>query len=147
MTKRSYAMTALAVVMLGLYVYYFTDLIRVPHIQIVKIDRPVASRRYKGEVYPVSFMLDGKYHLTMVKVLSLREMETNKHAQPLWYLVTKTNSEMVKGFLYGQPIRGMASVRTNGGPTQLKPNEPYQIQVQAGRAKGELNFVALPLGS
>lgn len=145
MTTKSWFLTALAALLGGVYLYYFTDFINTPNIQIIKSDRVVPSARFRGSVYPITFTLDGRYQLTSVKVIALAEAETNKHAKALWHLVAKSRSEPVKGFLYGQPIRGMQPAATNGRPAGLEANVPYRLIVEAGRSKGATNFLATPI--
>lgn len=145
MTKKTWTLLLLAALLGSVYAYYFTDWINTPRIQIIKSDRPVRSQRFRMNVYPITFTLDGRYELTSVRVFAANELATNKHAKPLWHLVAKDHSEPVKGFLYGQPIRGMQPAVTNARPQQLEPNVPYRLRLEAGRAKGEIDFQAAAL--
>src|SRR6266566_945953 len=69
----------LAVVLAGIYVYYFTDWVNRPRIQIIAQTRPIQPRGPVALVYPVSFLLDGQYRLTSVKVVPLSGYETVDH--------------------------------------------------------------------
>jgi hypothetical protein len=145
MTTKTWFLTAVAALLGGIYLYYFTDFINTPGIQIIKSDRVIPSARFRGNVYPITFTLDGSYRLTSVKVISLPEAETNKQAKPLWHLVAKSSAPAVKGFLYGQPIRGMEPAVSNARPALLEASVPYRLIVEAGRARGETNFLASPI--
>ena len=129
-----------AVVLAGLYVYYFTDWINLPRIQIIAQTRPIQPRGPVAQVYPVSFLLDGQYQLKSVKVVAVGAYETNKLTPPLWHLVAYTNVPPTEGFLYGQRLPGMRPWLTNARPQRLEPNTVYRLFVQAGRAKGQIDF-------
>lgn len=146
MTKKMYVLIAVvalvALVRVSYYLYYNTDLISHSRIQILKSNRPSFRTRFSPGVYPVMFMLDGEYKLTAVKVVPAAALATNKHPVALWRLVTKSNSPPLKGFYYGQPIPGMVPFQTNARPKGLQPNVTYRLFVEAGRARGELDFQA-----
>lgn len=141
MTKRSVALVGFALVLAGLYIYYFTDFINPPVIQIISQSRPVAPMRgSRSKVQPVSFKLDGKYRLTSLKVVRLDAYRTNKFAIPAWHLVSSSNSAPINGFIYGMPIQGMKAAKTNTRPDRLEPNTAYKVLVEAGRARGQDDF-------
>jgi hypothetical protein len=131
-------------VLLGLlaaaYVCFFTDWFRGPGIQITPSVRPVLGLTGEGVAYPVSFTLDGKYALTSIKVLSLAEWSTNRHAAPLWHLISSSNSWPTRGFTYGMRIRGMKPSEPQSTAKSLRPNESYRLFVEAGRVKGQVDF-------
>lgn len=142
MTRKAWVLAVLAAVLGGIYAYYFTDWINVPRIQILKSDRPVRYGRSARGVLPVAFTLDGRYALTEVKVVPAAALATNKHPNPLWHLVTTSNSPPIKGFIYGQQIRGMQPLPKNARPQPLQPGVSYRLYVAAGRARGEIDFQA-----
>jgi hypothetical protein len=129
-----------AIVLAGVYVYFFTDWINTPHIQIIAQTRPIQPRGPVAKVYPVSFLLDGKYKLRSVKVVPLAAFETNKFTPPSWQLIAYTNVPLTEGFLYGQRIPGMRPWMTNAQPQRLEANTAYRLLVVAGRAKGQVDF-------
>ncbi len=145
MTTKTYVLLILAALLGGIYAYYFTDLINTPRIQIIKSNRMVRSPRQGDVVYPVAFTMDGKYELTAVKVVSANALVTNKHPVPLWHLVTKSNTPPLHGFYYGQRIPGLTPATTNARPQRLNPGVPYRLYIEAGRAKGEIEFTAQPV--
>ena len=146
MTKNMKVLIALvallALVRVGHYLYYNTDLISHSRIQIIKSNRPSFRNRFAPDVYPVLFTLDGEYRLTAVKVVPAAALATNKHPVALWRLVTKSNSPPLKGFYYGQRIPGMVPFQTNAPPKGLQPNVTYRLFIEAGRARGEKDFQA-----
>src|ERR671924_644284 len=92
----------LALILAGIYVYSFTDWVNRPRIQIIAQTRPIQPRGPVAKVYPVSFLLDGKYKLTSVKVVLPSASQTNKFPPPLCHLAAYTNAPPIEGFLYGQ---------------------------------------------
>src|SRR6266536_1663997 len=104
MFSKQTVLISLAILLASLYVYFFTDWINRPRIQIIAQTRPIQPRGQTAKVYPVSFLLDGKYQLTSVKVVPLNAYQTNKYASPLWHLRTYTNAAPIEGFVYGQRI-------------------------------------------
>lgn len=144
MTKKAWVLIVFAVVLGGVYAYNFTDWINTPRIQIIKSDRPIRSARFKSDVLPMTFTLDGRYDVTSVKVLSVDALATNKNARPLWHVVARPKPVPMKGFFYGQPIRGMQPAQTNSRPQALQAGPAYRLIVAAGRARGILDFKATP---
>jgi hypothetical protein len=140
MTSKQNVLIAVAVLLAGFYVYFFTDWINRPRIQILAQTRPVRPRRQTAQTYPVNFTLDGDYSLTSVKVVLLSAYETNKFAPPLWHLVAYTNATPTHGFLYGGRLPGLRPRLTNSRPETLKPDTMYRLFVEAGRARGQIDF-------
>src|SRR6266511_3595078 len=97
MFSKQSALIILAVILAGIYLYYFTDWINRPRIQIIAQTRPIQPRGPVALVYPVSFLLDGQYRLTSVKVVPLGGYETNKFVPPLWHLIAYTSGPVEPG--------------------------------------------------
>src|SRR5947207_7638790 len=116
MFSKQNVLILLAIVLAGTYVYFFTDWINRPHIQIIAQTRPIQPRGPVAKVYPVSFLLDGQYKLTSVKVVLLSAYATNKFTPPLWHLIAHTNAPPAEGFLYGQRLPGMRPSISNASP-------------------------------
>jgi hypothetical protein len=140
MFSKQTLLIGLATLLAGIYIYFFTDWINRPRIQIIAQTRPIQPRGQTAKVYPVSFLLDGNYKLSSVKVVLLSAYQTNRLTVPLWYLIAHTNTPSIEGFLYGQRIAGMRAWKTNTAPQQLEPNTVYRLFVQAGRASGQIDF-------
>jgi hypothetical protein len=144
MTRKAWLLVLLAALLGSIYIYYFTDWLSAPTIQILKLDRPVPYGRTTPASLPVTFTLEDRYRLTEIKVVSVDALATNKDPAPLWHLISKSNSPPIKGFAYGQPIRGMQPPSDKARPQPLKPGVTYRLYVKAGRAHGELDFQTKP---
>lgn len=141
MTKKTTLLICVAAALAACYLYYFTDWINPPIIQILPQLRPPRNpARNPASVYQVSFNLDGKYRLTSVKVIPIQALETNKNPAPIWNLTSVSNSVPQKGFFYGVPIPGMKPALTNSRPQRLVPEVPYRLFIKAGRARGQVDF-------
>ena len=147
MSKNGIVLSVLAVILAGFYLVFFTDLFTKDIIEIVPQIRP--NRRAssiprldpsQAQVFPVSFMLRGKYKLTSVKVVAADDLATNKHPTPLWHMVADSNSVPTKAFFYGERIRGMKPAIPKTRPMPLDPNINYIVMLEAGRARGQTNF-------
>jgi len=148
MTKKAVFLLTIAVLLGGTYSYYFTDWVNKPVIQINKSNRPGRPGADEGTVVPVAFGLDGVYQLSSVRVVRLSALATNRNPLPLWHLTSKSNSIPVKGFYYGQRIKGMHPAKTNLVTRPLEPGVPYRLFIEAGRARGVVDFEAqLPAGA
>jgi hypothetical protein len=145
MTKNGIALMAVAVILGLVYVRYFTDWFSKESIQIIPQIRPGRASsipRAPGApaVSPVSFAFDGKYRLTAVKVVSAEDYATNKYANPLWHLISDSNSVPTKAIVYGFPIKGMKPATPKARPEPLLPNVPYIMMVDAGKIHAQTNF-------
>jgi hypothetical protein len=140
MFSKQNVLIVLAVILAGIYVSFFTDWIKRPHIQIIAQTRPIQPKGQAAKVYPVSFLLDGKYQLTAVKVVPLDAYQTNRFTPPSWHLIAYTNGPLTEGFLYGQRIPGLRPWMTNAPPQRLEPDTVYRLFVEAGRARGQIDF-------
>ena len=131
MRKQSVFLILIALVFAAAYVYFFTDLFKKKHIQILFTNRNSAG----------FFGLDGKsYNLTSVKVVRSDENATNKYAHAVWHLIAETNTAPVSEFAYGRPIPGMKPKIPGTVAEPLQPNVDYHIIVEAGKIKGERDF-------
>jgi hypothetical protein len=157
MTRNGYVLITIAVLLGVAYAAFFTNLFTKEHIQIIPQIRPgrAANASRSGDIpptYPVSFLFaptpstpDGKFKLTSVKVIAANELKTNKYANPAWYLVSDSNSAPTKFITYGYPVKGMKPAIARMRPEPLQPNVPYVLMVEAGRVKGQANFMTKEL--
>jgi hypothetical protein len=140
MTKQTWTLLALAIVLGALYVARFTDLGRQERIQINVAIRPVRLNAGADDTLPVIFGLDRERPLTKVRVAPLSEA-TNAKPKCVWQLETKKTSEPVRGFAYGDKIGGMEFV-AGVTPAKLEPGVTYRLEIESGRAKGQADFTA-----
>lgn len=147
MTKNGIVLTVVFAVLAVLYVCYFTDLFRKETIQIIPQIRPgrPSAIPHPGQpaVSPVSFAFDGKYCLTSVKVVAADDFATNKYANPLWHLISDSNSVPTKAIVYGLPIKGMKPAIPKAHPDPLLPGISYIMFVEAGKLRAQTNFHTL----
>jgi hypothetical protein len=145
MTKNTIFLSIVAVILGAIYVVFFTDLFVKKTIQIIPSVRPgressIPRQPGSAPVCPVSFAFDGKYRFTSIKVMNAEEMETNKYAQPLWYLIADSNSIPLKAIMYGAKIPGMRPALAETRPQPLEPEIIYTLFVEAGKMKAQTNF-------
>ncbi len=142
MSKQTKFLIGVALVMGYLYVSYFTNWFSKKTIQIDAKPRSLPSTSTEP-IFPMGFALDQDYKLTSVKVFALKEKQISRYDTPLWQLTTKSNSVPIRGFVYGQAIRGMESDPKI--PLQaLKPNVRYRLLLEAKRVQGEKDFLINP---
>src|SRR2546426_4932930 len=145
MTKNGIALTVVFVILAVVYVCYFTDWFSKETIQIIPQIRPGRASnipRSPGApaVSQVSLAMDGKYRLTRVKVVSAEDYATNKYANPLWHLISDSNSIPTKAIVYGLAIKGMKPATPRSRPEPLLPGVPYIMMVEAGKIRAPTNF-------
>lgn len=145
MTKNGIFLTVVLAILVILYACFFTDWFSRETIQIIPQIRPGRASsipRTPGTpaVSPVSFAFDGKYRLTSVKVVAADDFATNKYANPLWYLISDSNSIPTKAIVYGYPIRGMKPAVPKARPEPLVPGVSYIMMVEAGKIRAQTNF-------
>jgi hypothetical protein len=116
------------------------DFFRRPIINITPSIRPGQVSRLNPDVYPVSFMLDGKYRLTTLKVITLADAKTNKYPRPIWHMISDSASSPTKIIIYGAPIKGMKPSIPKARPEPLQPDTPYRLILEAGKQRGQVDF-------
>ncbi len=147
-SRKELCLVAFVIILLGVYVVYFTDWFKTVPIHIEHSVRPyVSSRRMPGAAadgeqlaYSITFALGQDYQLTSVKVVSAAAFAADPNARALWHLVGDSKSAPTSGFAYGQPIAGMKSFVAGSVAQPLAAGTPYHVIVQAGRLKGEHDF-------
>lgn len=145
MTKNGTVLSVIAVILGACYAYFFTDWFRKDTIQIIPTIRPGRASAIPRDpdlepVHPVSFMLDGKYALTTVKVVVAADYATNKYAQPLWHLISDSNSVPTKAIVYGYPLKGMKPAVPRARPEPLLEKVEYTLLLEAGKIRAQTNF-------
>jgi hypothetical protein len=141
-TRKELALAALAIVLLAVYVIYFTDWFKTKTVQISHTLRHTrqADRLARSTGVVITFGLDRTVRLTEVEVYSVVQLQTNRHAVPLWHLVSDSNSVPVRTFVYGQNLRGMRPFIPGLHPHPLDTNQIYRLLVAAGKIKGQHDF-------
>lgn len=134
----------------SVYAYIYRDWFKSPTIQIFhriaapRPARPDANRPKRNKLPAntptVVFGLDRKITLTRVKVFNLTELATNAAAVPIWHLVISSNAFPIKGFMYGERIRGMQPYVNGARPWPLESNLTYRLVIEAGSKTGQHDF-------
>jgi hypothetical protein len=152
MTSKHWMLIALAVVLGSLSLYLNKDWFAGDIIQIHHRSHPVRgkfSRRTRGPdgsaTEPVYFLFNRKLKLTSLKVIPVTEIETNKYPQPIWELVSDSNSLPVTEFAYGEHIRGMRPSVQGATPDPLEPDVKYRLLIEAKGGKAEHDFTPVLL--
>jgi hypothetical protein len=141
MEKKQWFLCAVAIVLAGLYICFFTDWFKPTTIQISHTARPIPSRSSRGTMtVAMAFGLDRNYRLTEIKVVPLAEWQTNHSVLPLWHLVSNPKSAPIRFFPYGQNIDGMKPAIPGAQPKPLETNVVYHLFVSAGSVKGQHDF-------
>ncbi len=146
--RKQWLLIALAVLLGGISLYLNQDWFTKDNIQIYHRSRPARPglfRRNKRPdniqaVNPVFFSFDRKLKLTSLKVIPIRQIETNKYPEPIWHLVTDSNSVPTKDLVYGSPIRGMRPSVKGAIPDPLAPGVKYRLLIEAGPIKAGHDF-------
>ncbi len=130
-------MVAVAVALGTLYLLRFTDWTGRRQIQISVIERPFAPNARPGDVLPLIFALDRDCKVTELRVSAL-ESGSGLATSDVWHLTSKSGSQPLRGFAYGDEISGMKAGRPPGA---LIGGAAYRLEVMARSARGETNFV------
>lgn len=149
MTTKNWALLILAVLLGSFSLYLNKDWFAGDHIQLMHRSRPArgAFRRPKSDnplIDPINFWFDRRVKLKSLKVIPVASVETNKYPQPIWYLVSDSNSVPVKEFTYGMRIPGMHPALKGASPDPLEPGVTYRLQVESGRQKITHDFTPEP---
>lgn len=142
MTKNTWTLITVAVVLAALYVIKFTDLGARPRIQINVSSRPFMPNAGPDDVLPILFGFDRDLSLTALKVTPL-SLLTNRLAgapevKPVWQLKAKEASEPIRGFRYGD---GLGKMEATTAPEKLLPGIGYRLEIEAGKLRGSVDFV------
>ena len=148
MTSKQWLLIALAVLLGGFSLYLNKDWFAKDDIQIFHRSRPAGGglfRRAKradpaAAINPLFFSFDRKLKLTSLKVIPVREIETNKYPRPIWHLVSDSNSVPIKDLVYGMRIPGMRPDVNGATPDPLQPGVNYRLLIEAGPLKAEHDF-------
>lgn len=146
MTTKVWMLIALAVALGAFSLYLNKDWFAKDHIQIYDRSRPTRGVFRRGApddsaTDPIVFGFDRNLKLTSVEVVPVSELLTNKHPEPIWHLVSDSNSLPIKAFTYGMRIRGMRPAVAGVRPQPLEPDIKYRLLIQAGSFKGEHDFI------
>jgi hypothetical protein len=142
---------AFAILLGGFSLYLNKDWFAKDNIQISHRSRPARGpwfRRGKraddSPINPIVFLFDRRVSLKSIKVVPLSDIETNKYPQPVWHLVSDSNSVPLKDLTYGIHVPGMRPAVKGIEAKPLEPGIQYRLFVEAGTMKAEHDFAPEP---
>lgn len=150
MTRKTWILIALVVVLGGTSLYLNQDWFAKDVIQITHRSRPARTTFFRRKrpddslVNPIVFGFDRKLKLTSIAVIPLSDINTNKYPHPIWHLISSSNSVPTKTFYYGEWVRGMQPEVKGATAEPLEPGVPYRLFVEAGTFKAEHDFTPDP---
>ena len=141
MAQKAWLPIALLVVIGGLFIYLNRDWFQRQPIQVShRIYRFAGRFGGQDTPTPVMFEFDRRLKLTSIKVVALADAQTNKYPQPLWHMITSSNSVPTKGFVYGMDVPGMRSAVNGASAEPLDPIQTYRLLMEAGSLKAQHDF-------
>ncbi len=141
MSYRQWLLLALAVLLGGVSLWLNLDGFGRQKVQVHHRSRPALPGDGRSVVEPIFFAFDGPLKLTSLKVIPVREIETNKYPHPIWHLVSESNSVPTADITYGVPIEGMRPAVQGATPDPLQPGVKYRLLLQASALKLEHDFM------
>ena len=141
MAQKPWLPIALLVVIGGLFIYLNRDWFQRRPIQVShRIYRFAGRFGGQDTPTPVMFEFDRRLKLTSIKVVALADAQTNKYPQPLWHMITSSNSVPTKGFVYGMDVPGMLSAVNGASAEPRDPIQTYRLLMEAGSLKAQHDF-------
>lgn len=143
MTRQHWILLAALMLLGGGYIYWFTDWMVPPQIQIEVSTRPSGRGGSSSEspVLPTLFMLDREYSFNSLEVTAVSNVPPTLVGKTAWHLAAQGVPEVQRGFAYGETLKGYKTVVA---PLPLIPGAVYRVDLKAGRAKGTRTFTAVP---
>jgi hypothetical protein len=142
MTTKERFLVVMTVILLAVYVVFFTGWFKKQTIHISHTVRPTVQARRMSLATGViiAFGFDHPLQLKEVSLVPLAQWQTNHFTTPLWHLVSDSNSAPVKFIVYGARVRGMKPAVAGSHPQPLTTNVVYRLLVTAGKIAGEHDF-------
>lgn len=150
MNKRNLILVAVLVVLSAAAVFLFKDSFKPEPIHIAYMVRPATMKRQpvtpdrfapSGRAgFDVIFSFNQEVSLTAVRVYPLAEAQTNRYPQPIWNMVSESNSPPLKSFVYGGKIRGLHTSVKGAVIEPLVPGESYRLEIETKDRQAERDF-------
>lgn len=150
MTKKQITFLAVAVALIGLFLYIRKDWFVRDKIQIYHrlVQARYVTRRARPanapDLTPIFFGFDRKLKITSIKVVPASGIETNKYPHPVWEMISDSNAIPTMGFVYGMKVPGMKPAVEGATADPLEPGVAYRLIIEAGPLKAEHNFTIAP---
>lgn len=144
MTRKNIVLVVVAGVLAVVYAVYFTNWFTPKTFKIFHTVRNFRTMRpgtvRNGYLPSLQFGMSRRLELTEIKVVRLSEWETNKHALPIWHMVTESNSVSLNNFAYGQFILGLHPAIKGTHPDLPDTNVVYRMFLAAGKFSAAHDF-------
>lgn len=141
MDRRSWSLIIFLCILGGLYAFGFSDWFARKTIHVSVSYRPAAPGA-NADIVPMVFGLDEDYPLTQIKISELPNGDTNAPGSVTWHVASKTKTDPIRGFVYGENLKGLEPAPGSSGIVPLKPGSVYRVDVAAGKIKGTSFFNA-----
>jgi len=144
MTRKQSLLAVAILIVSGIVLYANKDWFSQPPIQIShRFDMSGGRFAQAPGTVPLFFEFNRRLKLTSVQVFLLTDRQTKKASQPIWHLVSDSNSAPTKGFFYGMIIPGMRAAACANEALEL--GAKYRLLIEAGSIKAQHDFVLEPL--
>ncbi len=140
MNRNTWILIGALLVAFGVYATRFTDWVSPGLIQIEVSTRPSGRAAADAQVLPTLFLLDREYPIQSLTVTAISNVPAARLGKPVWHLTAQGSPPPVRGFAYGEPLKGLKSVME---PSELLPGATYRIELKAGRNRGVREFKAV----
>jgi hypothetical protein len=145
MSRKNIFLLLFVAVLATVYAIYFTDWFAPKTFKIFHTSRNFRPQRpgqaLHGILPSLQFGVSRELRLTEIRVVPLAAWETNRHALPLWHLVTESNSVPVKSFDYGRNIPGLHPALKGTHAELPETNVTYRLFITAGKFSAQHDFI------
>jgi hypothetical protein len=143
MSGKQWMLLVLALALGGFSLYLNLGSLGRDKVRVHHRSRPAARGDGRSTIEPLFFAFDRSLKLTSLKVIPIREIETNKYPHPVWHLISSSNSVPTTDFVYGSHIGGMRTAVKGATPDPLEPGVQYRLLIEAGPLKLQDDFVPI----
>ena len=153
MNKRNITLVILLIFVSAAAIYLFKDWFRSEPIHIAYMVRPTNMTKNPQKAgapdrfapsgkpgYNVTFSLNQDVRLKAVRVYDLADVQTNTYPQPIWNLISESNSPPLKSFTYGGRIRGLHTSVKGAVIDPLVPGQSYRLVIETKDQQAERDF-------
>jgi hypothetical protein len=137
MNRNTWILLGALLLAFGVYATRFTDWVSPTLIQIEVSTRPSGRAIANAPVLPTLFLLDREYAIQSLVVTAISNVPPSRLGKPVWHLSANGTPHPVRGFAYGEPIKGLKPLIE---PSELIPGATYRVDLKAGRQRGSREF-------
>lgn len=137
MSRKTWILVTVLILLGTGYAYRFTDWFSPPKIQVDVVTRPSGRPGRDPESLPVLFMLDRDYPIRGVRVVAVSNVPPAEVGKTVWEVRGAEKPGEARGFEYGDAFPG---TKTLTPPQKLVPDGVYRLELESGRYKGQREF-------